>query len=75
MKITDNLGIGYRDVLDGVLRELQNRYNISRHNARFLFANALPRSCVYDELIGVCDMLMDKENYDDEEEDDADVTL
>lgn len=68
MKIKDNLGIGYRDVLDGVLRELQSRYKISRHDARFLFANALPRSCVYDELIGVCDMLMDKE-------DDADVTF
>lgn len=68
MKIKDNLGIGYRDVLDGVLRELQSRYKISRNDARFLFANALPRSCVYDELINVCDMLMGKE-------DDADVTF
>ena len=67
IKIKDNAGIGYRDILDGTLRDLQDRYNISRHDARFLFANALCRSCVYDELISTCDVLMGK--YNDKEED------
>ena len=71
IRIKDNVGIGYRDILDGTLRELQERYNISRHDARFLFANALCRSCVYDELIGTCNVLMGRHN--DEEGDDNDT--
>lgn len=70
IKIKDNAGIGYRDILDGTLRDLQDRYNISRHDARFLFANTLCRSCVYDELISTCDVLMGKYNDDKEDEND-----
>ena len=67
IRIKDNAGIGYRDALDGILRELQDHYKISRHDARFLFANALCRSCVYDEIIGTCNALLGLPN--DEEGD------
>lgn len=61
MKLHHNIGIGYRDALDGALRDLQKRYKISRSDARFLLADALMRNCVWDEIINVCDWQFGKE--------------
>ena len=58
MKLNDNTGVNYRDALDGVLRELQEQYHISRKDARRLFAEVITRNCVWDEIIGTCDVLL-----------------
>lgn len=55
MKLHHNTGIGYRDAVDGALNDLQERYGISRSDARKLFAEAITRTCVWDEIISMCD--------------------
>ena len=61
MKLHDNTGISYRDALDDALRDLQTRYGITRAEARKLFAEAIVRNCVWDEIISMCDWQMGKE--------------
>lgn len=58
MRLADNTGINYRDALDGCLRDLMEQYHISRQDARRLFAEAISRNCVWDEVLGTCDWLM-----------------
>lgn len=65
MRLADNTGVGYRDALDGALRDLQERYHINRHEARRLFAEAIVRNCVWDEVIGTCDWLLGIEREDE----------
>lgn len=65
MVLKDNLGIGYRDALDGCLRDLQETYHISRHDARRLFANVIARNCVWYEIISTCDWILGKEDVYD----------
>ena len=60
MRLHDNTGIGFRDAIDGSLRELQERYGISRADARKLLAEAITRNCVWDEIIGMCDWQLEK---------------
>lgn len=65
MKMHDNLGIGLTDALDGALRTLQDKYHISRPDARRLLADAITRNCVWDEIIGICDWQLEKEDWID----------
>lgn len=60
MRLHDNTGIGFRDAIDGSLRELQERYGVSRADARKLLAEAITRTCVWDEIIGMCDWQLEK---------------
>ena len=66
MRLADNTGINFRDALDGCIRDLMERYHISRKDARRLFAEAIVRQCVYNELIGTCDWLLGIENEEEE---------
>ena len=65
MKIHDNTGFKLTDALDWALKDLQERYNISRADARKLLAEAIPRNCVWDEIIGMCDWQLGKEESND----------
>ena len=66
MKIRDNTGFKLTDALDWALRDLQERYHISRADARKLLAEAIPRNCVWDEIVGMCDWQLGKEQEDDQ---------
>ena len=66
MRLADNTGIGYMDALDGCIRDLMERYHINRKDARRLFAEAIVRNVVWDEMIGTCNWLLGISN--DEEE-------
>lgn len=62
MRLHDNTGIGFRDAIDGSIRDLQERYGISRADARKLLAEAITRTCVWDEIISMCNWQLGKEN-------------
>lgn len=61
MKLHDNTGIGFRDAIDGSLRLLQERYGVSRSDARKLLAEAITRTCIWDQIIDMCDWQLRKE--------------
>lgn len=65
MKLHDNTGIGFRDAIDGSLRLLQERYGVSRSDARKLLAEAITRTCIWDEIIDMCDWQLGKETEND----------
>jgi len=66
MKIHDNTGMKLTGALDWALRDLMERYHISRANARKLLAEAIPKNCVWDEIINMCDWQLGKEQSNDQ---------
>ena len=66
MKIRDNTGFKLTDAIDWALRDLQEHYHISRADARKLLAEAIPRNCVWNEVIAQCDWQLGKEQEDDQ---------
>ena len=66
MKIRDNTGFKLTDALDWALRDLQERYHISRADARKLLAEAIIRNCVWEAIIEQCDWQLGKEQEDDQ---------
>ena len=64
MKIKDNTGMKLTDSIDWALRELQEQYSISRADARKLLAEAIPRICVWEEIISMCDWQLRKEEQE-----------
>ena len=65
MKIHDNTGVRLTDTIDWALRDLMERYHISRADARKLLAEAISRNCVWDQIIGMCDWQLGKEKSND----------
>ena len=61
MKIHDNTGMKLTDALDWALKDLQERYQISRADARKLLAEAIIRNCVWEAIIEQCDWQLGKE--------------
>lgn len=58
MKIHGAEGVGYKEATDFVIEKIMNRYSISRKSALKLYAEAIIRNCVIDELMGECDYLI-----------------
>ena len=65
MKIHDNTGMKLTDALDWALRDLMERYHISRADARKLLAEAIPRNCVWEEIVNMCNWQLEKGQNDD----------
>ena len=61
MKINGATGIGYRDALDYMTREIQKEFELNRHDAQRLFAETLVRNVVWDEIMATAAVLLGKE--------------
>lgn len=64
MRIRSNTGVKLTDTIDWALRDLMQRYNISRADARKLLAEAIVRNCVWDEIIDMCDWQLELKKED-----------
>ena len=58
MKIHGATGVGYKEATDFVIDKIMSRYSINRRDALKVYAEAIIRNCVVDELIGECDYLI-----------------
>ena len=65
MKINGEIGINYKDAMNWVIKELETKYSLSHSDALKLFAEAIVRNCVMEEIYGECDFLLGKENEND----------
>ena len=65
MKIRDATGLSFTDAKQVVIAEVMERYNVDRKDALKLFAEAIIRNCVLEELYGEMDFLLGKEVDDD----------
>ena len=61
MKIKDNTGARLQETINNILEDLMERYSVSRVDARKLLAESLVRNIVFDEITGMCDWLLGKD--------------
>lgn len=61
MKINGAIGINYKDAMDWVIKEIETKYGLSHSDALKVFAEAIVRNCVMEELYGEIDFLLGKE--------------
>ena len=58
IKIAESYGVTLKDALDNIVCDLVKEYNISQRDAKRLLAETLIRTCVYDEILGAADVLL-----------------
>lgn len=61
MKIENAVGIGYKAALEFVLEDIMKYHGVTREQARKLFAEAIVRNCVLEELYSEINWLLGKE--------------
>ena len=65
MRIRAEEGFSFREATDSVVTLIMERWGVSRKDALKLFAEAIVRNCVQEELFGEIDWLLGKEIVDD----------
>ena len=65
MRIRAEAGFSFREATDSVVSLIMERWGVSRKDALKLFAEAIVRNCVQEELFGEIDWLLGKEIDDD----------
>lgn len=58
MRINCEAGFSFNEAKESIVTEIMDRYDVNRKDALKLFAEAIIRNCVQDELFGEIDWLL-----------------